>query len=404
MQWLWLVIGLVIGFLVAWWWSRNQFGPRLDAIETQALNEGHRADAAEEASATYKLEAENLAEQLTGVTAERDNLSRDLVSSTESLSNANKALMEAQREGDAAIAGREHAESDRQRLIDEAAEAKAAAAASETKYLSVTDEFVEVRRQARLAESERDQVLQDRDGKMEYERRTAEAEASGSKAEAGVGELQKRLSVAEARVAALGESSEEAAKAHEELGLVRSALSRSEERVSELERAARNQGDVVETVRDVSQTASAASAEGLLEADHVDEASPEAADEPEPVTVPGLAVADRAADRTDADEGSDEPQASDEPGQEADDLREPKTPGDEATTTDPDDLRAVKGIGPKFERFLHARDVVTYRQIIDLKDDAEWEDYLETFTGRIEREDWRGQARSLHNQKYGSSQ
>lgn len=67
----------------------------------------------------------------------------------------------------------------------------------------------------------------------------------------------------------------------------------------------------------------------------------------------------------------------------------------ESVTSVPDDLRKIKGIGPKFERLLHARDVTTYAQIAELTDDEEWETYLETFAGRIEREDWRSQATQL---------
>jgi predicted flap endonuclease-1-like 5' DNA nuclease len=68
-----------------------------------------------------------------------------------------------------------------------------------------------------------------------------------------------------------------------------------------------------------------------------------------------------------------------------------------------DDLRAVRGIGPSMERKLHELGVVSYRQLAML-DGAELERVraeLTDFRGRIEREDWVGQARALYREKYG---
>jgi predicted flap endonuclease-1-like 5' DNA nuclease len=60
-----------------------------------------------------------------------------------------------------------------------------------------------------------------------------------------------------------------------------------------------------------------------------------------------------------------------------------------------DNLRLIKGIGPKFETLLRARNITSFSQIASLIDDAEWETYLDTFAGRIEREQWREQATDL---------
>ena len=68
-----------------------------------------------------------------------------------------------------------------------------------------------------------------------------------------------------------------------------------------------------------------------------------------------------------------------------------------------DDLRAVRGIGPSMERTLHGLGIVSYRQLA-LLDGAELERVraeLTDFRNRIEREDWVGQARALHREKYG---
>jgi predicted flap endonuclease-1-like 5' DNA nuclease len=68
-----------------------------------------------------------------------------------------------------------------------------------------------------------------------------------------------------------------------------------------------------------------------------------------------------------------------------------------------DDLRAVRGIGPSMERMLHGLGIVSFRQLAML-DGVELErvrSELSDFRSRIEREDWVGQARELHKQKYG---
>ena len=62
-----------------------------------------------------------------------------------------------------------------------------------------------------------------------------------------------------------------------------------------------------------------------------------------------------------------------------------------------DDLKKIKGIGPKLEKLLHSIGVTSYAQI------AAWDDaeidridaQLGTFQGRIRRDDWPAQARLL---------
>jgi len=70
----------------------------------------------------------------------------------------------------------------------------------------------------------------------------------------------------------------------------------------------------------------------------------------------------------------------------------------------PDDLKLIVGIGPVIERMLHQAGIGTYRQIARLTEreidaiDAR----LAEFPGRIRRDGWVVQARSLHLAKYGT--
>jgi predicted flap endonuclease-1-like 5' DNA nuclease len=76
---------------------------------------------------------------------------------------------------------------------------------------------------------------------------------------------------------------------------------------------------------------------------------------------------------------------------------------DAPAPTGTDDLRAIRGIGPAIERTLHELGITTYRQIAELHGEQleAVRNRLEAFSARIEREDWAGQARELHRQKYG---
>jgi NADH-quinone oxidoreductase subunit E len=62
----------------------------------------------------------------------------------------------------------------------------------------------------------------------------------------------------------------------------------------------------------------------------------------------------------------------------------------------PDDLKLIAGVGPKLEQVLNGLGLCTYEQIVALGEaEIQWiEDHLQ-FKGRIERDDWVGQARSL---------
>lgn len=61
-----------------------------------------------------------------------------------------------------------------------------------------------------------------------------------------------------------------------------------------------------------------------------------------------------------------------------------------------DDLKCLKGIGPQNERRLHALGIFHFRQIATwTPDEAAWVGSYLAFPGRIEREDWIGQAQAL---------
>ncbi len=71
----------------------------------------------------------------------------------------------------------------------------------------------------------------------------------------------------------------------------------------------------------------------------------------------------------------------------------PPLPGPEG---EPDDLKLISGIGPGIEKTLHALGIYHFRQIAELSpDNVAWIDQRLRFRGRIEREDWIGQAKRL---------
>jgi len=71
----------------------------------------------------------------------------------------------------------------------------------------------------------------------------------------------------------------------------------------------------------------------------------------------------------------------------------------------PDDLKLIVGIGPVLERMLQQLGINSYRQIARWtdRDIDEFNARLPDFPGRIRRDAWVTQARSLHQSKYGES-
>ncbi len=65
-----------------------------------------------------------------------------------------------------------------------------------------------------------------------------------------------------------------------------------------------------------------------------------------------------------------------------------------------DDLKAISGIGPKLEKVLNELGVWTYAQIAGwTTEETAWVDDYLSFAGRIERDDWIGQAAALAGKK-----
>jgi predicted flap endonuclease-1-like 5' DNA nuclease len=72
---------------------------------------------------------------------------------------------------------------------------------------------------------------------------------------------------------------------------------------------------------------------------------------------------------------------------------------------EPDDLTEIVGVGKVFEETLHSLGVYHYRQIAAFGpvEIARINSELKEFKGRIEHDDWIGQAKELHFKKYGDS-
>jgi len=70
---------------------------------------------------------------------------------------------------------------------------------------------------------------------------------------------------------------------------------------------------------------------------------------------------------------------------------------DGPTDGDPDDLKKIKGIGPKFEGDLNDKGVYYFRQIAawTAKDIKMVDEIIDSFPGRIERDEWVKQAKKL---------
>ena len=68
-----------------------------------------------------------------------------------------------------------------------------------------------------------------------------------------------------------------------------------------------------------------------------------------------------------------------------------------------DDLTEIVGIGKVFESMLHDLGIYYFRQIATFgpTELARVNAELKEFKGRIEHDDWIGQARELHHKKYG---
>ena len=72
-----------------------------------------------------------------------------------------------------------------------------------------------------------------------------------------------------------------------------------------------------------------------------------------------------------------------------------------ATAAEADDLKDIVGIGPFLERKLNAVGIYTFQQIANFskQDSDKVNEIIEFFPGRIERDNWVGQASELNKKK-----
>jgi len=75
------------------------------------------------------------------------------------------------------------------------------------------------------------------------------------------------------------------------------------------------------------------------------------------------------------------------------------------TETETDNLQEIIGIGKVFEQTLHGLGIVSFEQIANLDgiEIARLNEELKEFKGRVEQDDWVGQAKDLHLEKYGGA-
>ena len=76
-----------------------------------------------------------------------------------------------------------------------------------------------------------------------------------------------------------------------------------------------------------------------------------------------------------------------------------------APAAEKDDLKQISGNGPVLEGKLNGAGITTYQQIAALSDDEieRLESDVINFSGRIHRDDWIGQAKTLYLKKYGKT-
>jgi predicted flap endonuclease-1-like 5' DNA nuclease len=77
----------------------------------------------------------------------------------------------------------------------------------------------------------------------------------------------------------------------------------------------------------------------------------------------------------------------------------------ERNASNADDLKLIKGVAKVLEGRLHDLGIFTFKEITTWTDEDmdRIDDHL-GFEGRIQRDDWQGQARQFHNEKYPDDQ
>ncbi|MBK5267913.1 MAG: hypothetical protein JJE47_10820 [Acidimicrobiia bacterium] len=463
-EWFWvLAIGLaalLVGYLLGGWWLRRSMEEELDQGRSELA-------AARDKSAVLGDRVKGLETDLAAALARGDQAEKTLLGLTPQVDVLNSTVGDLKQQAADAATARRAAEAalaahevERQKAVDQAASARAAASEASDKYDAITAEFVSLKRSLRealdalsRAEGERDtRAAEALEASNRAQMDVAEAERARDEAvEDAIRERDLALAAAEAasqRRADAGTLRKEIMAAQRELADLRDELAGRDRQIRDLEAHAhptKHEPDPaakafagfdpeVGSALSDEDMAAAVSAIGLP-ADSDDEmGDDDDADQPadddddddddddiftvddlpggdwepdqpvDPVATPPSPIekvddpksTDEAAALTTGHEDTGTATASaDIP--EADEINEIDDPISDGTRQD--DLRLVKGIGPKFERLLHARNITSFAQIAELTDDAEWETYLDTFAGRIEREQWREQATELRKEQ-----
>lgn len=110
--------------------------------------------------------------------------------------------------------------------------------------------------------------------------------------------------------------------------------------------------------------------------------------EAKPQAAPSAAASSKPAEPKAAAPAASEPETS---------VGERPEPLASARASGADDLKKIKGVGPKLEKLLHSMGVYHFDQIADWTPaHVAWMDEnLQGFKGRVSRDDWVGQARDL---------
>jgi predicted flap endonuclease-1-like 5' DNA nuclease len=350
--WMWLVVALLVGGAIGYWLLRR-LGPqggraaRVDSAPHQAVALAERTRAAvKSAQDEAAVSASTIEDARLAVEAKAAEVTR-IAASAKAAEDARLAI-----EVKAA----------------EAARIAAAAKATEDARLAVDAKAAEVTRIAAAAKAAGDT-------RLAGEAKTAEAARIATAAESAEADrLAAAAEVAEgARIAAIAKAAEEArvaaeAKAVEEARIAAVAKAAEAARVAADAKAAKR-------VRTTAAAKADEEARSVVEARIAAGAREAAA---KIANDPGVAATASVADAGTSHPGSKPAGIA--------------APPDGET----DDLKLIKGIGPKNEKACNALGIYQFRQIADwTPDEAVWVGHHMAFPGRIEREHWIAQARLL---------
>jgi len=409
--WMWLVVALLAGAVVGYWlpWRRTPKG----GIGRLLLGWGAGAFIAGLVVAVFDWLPQRAGLYLETLLllsfwyAVGGLLAASLRVATSRTKPASAALLGSARPESSALAARAKAavksvqdEAASAKAVDEAEAAAAAKAAEEARdaavkaaedaRVAVEAKAVEVMRAAAAAKAAKDEQLANEAKAVE----AARLAAAAAKAAADARMAAEVRAAEEARLAAAAKAAQDArtaaeVKAAEEARLAAATKAVEDARIAAAAKAAEDArlAAAAKAARDARIAAEAKAAEeARVAAKAVEDAriatDAKAAEEAHATAAAKAAKDDHvAATAARADEGTLHP-GSKPPGIAADD--------------EADDLKLIKGIGPKNEKACHALGIYKLRQIADwTPDEAVWVGHHMAFPGRIEREHWIAQAKLL---------